>query len=194
MAQKNQENKAVMTATVIAIDDKEKLITVSCTGHGRVVIDADDYWYSLGDFDIGTKFDMVCDMLALRYLYRLYPLGSVKGSPAWMENFIKNPEQDAVVKNFWYFDENKRTHIECWSPVWKNIEFTEAGHVPLRYNDVITVKRCNENPYNYRVVKNKTLEEETKAVIDNKLLAGFTEGMRNVVLSRSEEILHSIHR
>ena len=190
---KSERVENIKTVTVVAIDDTKKLITVS-SGNGRVVIDADDYWYSLGNFDIGTKFDMVCTYapLALQYFYKLYPLGSVKGSPAWIENYIKNPRQDAVVKNFWYFDYNRHTHIECWSPVWKNVILVENGHVPLRYLDVITLERWGKGPYyNYSFIKNKTFEEETKTVINNKLLAGFSEELRNTILSRSEEILRS---
>ena len=187
---KSERVENIKTVTVVAIDDTKKLITVS-SGTGRVVIDADDYWYSLGNFDIGTKFDMVCTYapLALQYFYKLYPLGSVKGSPAWIENYIKNPRQDAVVKNFWYFDDNQCTHIECWSPVWKDFVFEVKEHIPLRYHDVITIKGFGKGSYYF--VKNKTFEEETKAVIDNKLLAGFSEESRNTILSRSEEILRS---
>ena len=91
-------------------------------------------------------------------------------------SFINQPRQDSVVKDYWYFSNNQRTHVKCWNPVWKEIEFDSYNHIPLRYNDVITVEKDGDS--DYRFIKNKTLEEETSSVINNVLLRDFDEAER----------------
>ena len=100
-----------------------------------------------------------------------------------IDALINNPRQDAVVLDYYYIDNNCRTYIRCWTPVWKEIEFNTSDHIPLRYNDVITIEKLESG--RYYVVENKTLTEEKEKVIKNKLLAGFTDAEVNRVLCAS---------
>lgn len=100
-----------------------------------------------------------------------------------IDALINNPRQDAVVLDYYYIDNNCRTYIRCWTPVWKEIEFNASDHIPLRYNDVITIEKLESG--RYYVVENKTLTEENEKVIKNKLLAGFTDAEVNRLLFAS---------
>ncbi len=131
---------------------------------------------------VGDKVDLI----QFGERYGFYMLGSLLDSPARGEeeqrktkkimSFINQPRQDSVVKDYWYFSNNQRTHVKCWNPVWKEIEFDSYNHIPLRYNDVITVEKDGDS--DYRFIKNKTLEEETSSVINNVLLRDFDEAER----------------
>lgn len=131
---------------------------------------------------VGDKVDLI----QFGERYGFYMLGSLLDSPARGEDeqrktkkimsFINQPRQDSVVKDYWYFSNNQRTHVKCWNPVWKEIEFDSYNHIPLRYNDVITVEKDGDS--DYRFIKNKTLEEETSSVINNVLLRDFDEAER----------------
>ncbi|MFQ6778359.1 MAG: hypothetical protein ACLRFI_03665 [Alphaproteobacteria bacterium] len=101
-------------------------------------------------------------------------------------NFVENPKQEAVVIDYWYFnnkdtyyDGRPATHIKCWSPVWKEIAFDTYSHFPLRYNDIIVIKKI---PFGYDIVENKTLTQERQQIIKDVLLRDFNDVERQKIL------------
>lgn len=157
---------------------------------GTITIERGKNWdggiYWEGKWCQGLKVGDQVDLIQDGKRYGFYQLGSLLDSPARKEeeqrkikkimNFINQPRQDAVVKDYWYFDHNERTHVKCWNPVWKEIEFESYNHIPLRYNDVISLEKDGDS--GYRFIENKTLKEETNNVINNVLLRDFDEAER----------------
>ncbi|MBR4507788.1 MAG: hypothetical protein IKP24_04640 [Alphaproteobacteria bacterium] len=106
-------------------------------------------------------------------------------------DYINRPQQEAFVKAVVYQDNN--TYIDCWSPVWKKIEFQEPGYFSAKRGDTLIIERkviAQDNvsvTYKFNLVRNKTLEDEQTAWI-NKTLSGFTDAERNKLLLLSDDM------
>lgn len=106
-------------------------------------------------------------------------------------DYINRPQQEAFVKAVVYQDNN--TYIDCWSPVWKKIEFQEPGYFSAKRGDTLIIERkviAQDNvsvTYKFNLVRNKTLEDEQTAWI-NKTLSEFTDAERNKLLLLSDDM------
>jgi len=204
----NKNGKHVVIGTVV--EKSHDRISITCPEYGCIVIDRHSNWDGGVSWEsyvptlrIGEKVDLLCDISQngdfSHNHYGFYTLGSLLSSPAHKDavqpdkvmDFINRPQQEAFVKAVVYQDNN--TYIDCWSPVWKKIEFQEPGYFSAKRGDTLIIERkviAQDNvsvTYKFNLVRNKTLEDEQTAWI-NKTLSGFTDAERNRVLIESDLI------
>lgn len=109
-----------------------------------------------------------------------------------VKSFIENPTQYAIVSNFWYSPDNKFTHIECVSPVWKEFAFDVRCHIPLRLLDEITVTRTpgqEKGTYKYQFGRNVTLWQDIQNDLQNKVLKGWSAEKRQILLDKLSQVV-----
>ncbi|MBP9999629.1 MAG: hypothetical protein KBT14_02960 [Proteobacteria bacterium] len=205
MTEENRNKDQVVIGKITEIS--QNYVTVNTLEWGLVTIKRGENWdcgVSWAGFikhlKIGDKVDILCTHKTdtpQKPLYGFYTLGSLLSSPArdsravarneQLMNFIENPKQEAVVIDYWYFNnpfhtETPATHIKCWSPVWKNIEFDNYEHIPLRHNDIIVIEKIFSNTLDYYVIENKTLTQERQRIINDVLLCDFNDVERQKIL------------
>lgn len=212
MTLENRKNELVVGTVFSTRDNK---IEICCEEWGRILIEKGDNWDNghwsphhgdwedtINHYKAGDKVDLVRmypNDFTQKSLYGFYPFGSLTDSQV-KENiikidkvmdFINRPQQEAFVKAVVYQDNN--TYIDCWSPVWKKIEFQEPGYFSAKRGDTLIIERkviAQDNvsvTYKFNLVRNKTLEDEQTAWI-NKTLSGFTDAERNKLLLLSDDM------
>lgn len=212
MAEENCKDRVVIGKIITVL--KNHLI-INTLEYGTINIEREKNWAGGVYWEGFTKClrpgDNV-DVLCEKSRYGFYALGSLLNSPARASkevvaqnnkimDFINQPKQEAIVIDYWYFDDNNHsfakkchygcaqaTHIKCWGTVWKEVEFNTHSHIPLRYNDVIIIEKLLSGikPFDYQVVENKTLREERQKIVDNVLLRDFNNIERQKLLQYKE--------
>ncbi len=195
-------------------------VVVNTLEYGYITIKRDENWDGGVCWDFtkrlkpGDQVDILRtykNNLTQKPSYGFYGLGTLLNSPARNPNeiaynkklmdFIEKKEQEAVVIDYWYsndkYNSQPMTHIKCWNPVWKEIEFYTNSHIPLRYNDVIIIKKYTKSVdyyavenktltqakyVDYYVVENKTLTQERQQIIKDVLLRDFNDVERQKIL------------
>ena len=87
------------------------------------------------------------------------------------------------------FNEN-RTHVECWSPVWKEIEF-DTHRIDVRRGDRLTLtrtKKANTSQYDYYIKENHSVKQIIQNVGIDEILKDFDKADRNRLLILADQI------
>lgn len=107
---------------------------------------------------------------------------SKEGKP--VKEFIESDKQDAVVYSVTI--KGNQRYIQCWSPVWKTIEFKDVLSelsVEFQRGDIISIGKFADGRYYIR--ENKTASE----IIKNgkkKILKDFDEAQQHNILVISQ--------
>lgn len=110
-----------------------------------------------------------------------------------LRDFINQEKQDAVVTGCIQFQPRgfeNLTHVECWSPVWKEIEF-DTRRIDVQRGDRLTLtrtKRANTSQYDYYIKENHSVKQIIQNVGINEILKDFNEADRNRLLLLSDRI------
>ena len=111
-----------------------------------------------------------------------------------LRDFIDQEKQDAVVTGCMQFQptgfNENRTHVECWSPVWKEIEF-DTHRIDVRRGDRLTLtrtKKANTSQYDYYIKENHSVKQIIQNVGINEILKDFNEAERNKILILADQI------
>lgn len=111
-----------------------------------------------------------------------------------LRDFIDQKEQDAVVTGCMQFQptgfNENRTHVECWSPVWKQIEF-DTPRIDVRRGDRLTLtrkQRANTSQYDYYIKENHSVKQIIQNVGINEILNDFNKADRNRLLILADQI------
>lgn len=111
-----------------------------------------------------------------------------------LRDFINQEKQDAVVTGCMQFQptgfNENRTHVECWSPVWKEIEF-DTNRIDVQRGDRLTLtrtKKANTSQYNYYIKENLSVKQIIQNVGIDEILKDFNEADRNRLLILADQI------
>ena len=109
-------------------------------------------------------------------------------------DFINQEKQDAVVTGCMQFQptgfNENRTHVECWSPVWKEIEF-DTHRIDVRRGDRLTLtrtKKANTSQYDYYIKENHSVKQIIQNVGIDEILKDFDKADRNRLLILADQI------
>ena len=111
-----------------------------------------------------------------------------------LRDFIDQEKQDAVVTGCMQFQptgfNENRTHVECWSPVWKEIKF-DTPRIDVQRGDRLTLtrtKKANTSQYNYYIKENLSVKQIIQNVGIDEILKDFNEADRNRLLILADQI------
>ena len=111
-----------------------------------------------------------------------------------LRDFINQEKQDAVVTGCMQFQprgfNENRTHVECWSPVWKKIEF-DTHRIDVQRGDRLTLtrtKKANTSQYDYYIKENLSVKQIIQNVGIDEILKDFNEADRNRLLILADQI------
>ena len=110
-----------------------------------------------------------------------------------IRNFINQEKQDAVVTGCIQIPNTittPKTFVTCWSPVWKEIEFT-TNRIDIQRGDRLTLTRTkkeNTSQYYYYVKENHSVNEIIQNVGINEILKDFDKKEQNKLLLIADRI------
>lgn len=114
-----------------------------------------------------------------------------------IRNFINQEKQDAVVTGCIQIpsalkERNYKTYVECWSPVWKEIEFT-TDRIDIQRGDRLTLARTkaentSTSEYYYYIKENHSVNEIIQNVGINEILKDFDKKEQNKLLLVADRI------
>lgn len=108
-----------------------------------------------------------------------------------ISDFIHQEKQDVVVKGCIQIPKEishalyDSTRVECWGPVWKNIEFT-TNRIDIQRGDRLTVSRTKidnkPGEYDYCICENHSVNKIIQDVGINEILKDFDKTERETLL------------
>lgn len=112
-----------------------------------------------------------------------------------IRNFINQEKQDAVVTGCIQIpscmvEGHPKTFVKCWSPVWKEFEFT-TDRIDIQRGDRLTLTRTkkeNTSQYYYYVKENLSVKEIIQNVGINEILKDFDKKEQNKLLLIADRI------
>lgn len=112
-----------------------------------------------------------------------------------IKKFINQEKQDAVVTGCIQIpsrivEAEPKTFVKCWSPVWKEIEFT-TNRIDIQRGDRLTLTRTksdNTSEYYYYIKENHTVNKIIQDVGIGEILKSFNEAERDRILILADRI------
>lgn len=109
-----------------------------------------------------------------------------------IKKFINQEKQDAVVTGCIQIPNTittPKTFVTCWSPVWKEIEFT-TNRIDIQRGDRLTLgrKTTDNNEYIYWITENHSVNEIIQNVGINEILKDFDKKEQNKLLLIADRI------